>query len=45
MLEDVRGPLYMLPENCLITKSFQLPPVEMPIIAVVGEWNTATYMM
>lgn len=45
ILEDVEGPYYMLPGDCLKVKSFQLPQVEMPIIAVVGEWNQATYMM
>jgi len=45
LIEDVRGPLYFIPEDCLEVNSFQLPPVEMPIIAVVGEWNQATYMM
>ena len=35
----------MVPSDCLKVKSFQLPLVEMPIIAVVGEWNQATYMM
>ena len=45
LLEDVLGPFYMVPGDCFETKSFALPPVEMPIIAVVGEWNQATYMM
>lgn len=43
--EDVRGPFYFVPSDCLKVKSFQLPLVEMPIIAVVGEWNQATFMM
>ena len=41
---DEKSPLLFLPTNCLKTNSFQLPAVEMPIIAVVG-WNKATAMM
>ena len=43
--QDIRGPFYFLPSECLKDKSFQLPTVESPIIAVVGEWNKATTMM
>lgn len=41
MLEDYTGPLYFMPSNCLKINSFQVPKVEMPIIAVVGENNAA----
>jgi len=36
MLTDMLGPLYFIPSDCLEANSFQLPAVEMPIIAVVG---------
>ena len=45
MLEDIRGPLYFLPSDCLEARSFALPKQEMPVIAVVGEWNQATKVM
>lgn len=41
---DTKAPIYFLPTNCLKTNSFQLPAVDMPIIAIVG-WNKATAMM
>jgi len=42
---DPAGPLAFLPSDCLKPNSFQLPRVEMPVIAVVGEQNEATLMM
>lgn len=45
MDEDPRGPLFFVPSQCMKSRSFQEPPVEMPIIAVVGEWNQATTVM
>ena len=42
---DPAGPLAFLPSDCLKINSFQLPRVEMPVIAVVGEMNEATTMM
>lgn len=31
------GPFYFVPSDCMKMNSFQLPKVEMPIIAVVGD--------
>ena len=51
MTQDATSPLYMVPSNCLKVKSFQLPKVSMPIIAVVGlkdedgNYNEPTEMM
>ena len=39
------GPLYFIPTNCLKVNNFQVPKVDMPIIAVVGENNPAQYMI
>ena len=41
LANDARGPLAFAPSNCLKEKSFQLPKVEMPIIAIVGESSRA----
>lgn len=35
--KDFLGPLYFVPSDCMKMNSFQLPKVEMPIIAVVGD--------
>ena len=45
LTNDYSGPLYFVPSNCLEINSFQVPKVEMPIIAVVGENNAAQYMV
>lgn len=35
--EDPFGPMFFVPQQCIQKFSFQVPRVESPIIAVVGE--------
>ena len=45
LFADPQGPLAFIPSDCLAVNSYQVPKVDSPIIAVVGEYNVATYMM
>ena len=44
---DPFGPMFFVPQQCIQKFSFQLPRVESPIIAIVGEqpYNEGTVMM
>lgn len=45
IISDYQSPWYFVPTNCLKVNSFQVPKIDSPVVAVVGDNNAAQYMM